>query len=94
MSRRNPFWFLFYNLVVVPLLYLGVQITRPFNAKVRRGYHEHRGLFQRLNDIRKNLPSQHKLIVLHCASAGEFEAARPGKDRFRTSTLPTSPRPD
>ena len=77
MRNRHPFWFLFYNAVVIPLIYLGMQAIRPFNAKVRQGIQEHRGLFQRLHEIKQRQKPDLRTIVIHCASAGEFEAARP-----------------
>jgi len=77
MKNRHPFWFLFYNFVVIPALFIGLQIARLFNPKVRQGILGRKDLFRRLIEVKKNLPDNRKLILIHCASAGEFEAARP-----------------
>ncbi|TKJ40019.1 hypothetical protein CEE37_09795 [candidate division LCP-89 bacterium B3_LCP] len=81
--RTNPFWFIFYNIVVIPLLYVAIQVTRPFNAKVRKGIQEHKGLFKKLADIKNEIDSGRRVVVMHCASAGEFEAARPVLKKLR-----------
>lgn len=77
MSKRHPFWFLLYNVAIIPSLYLVLQVARLFNAKVKQGIRERRGLFGRLIEQRTAVPDGHKLVVIHSASAGEFEAARP-----------------
>ena len=77
MKNRHPFWFLFYNFAVIPALFIGLQIARLFNPKVRQGIQGRKDLFRRLTEVKKNLPDNRKLILIHCASAGEFEAARP-----------------
>lgn len=77
MNFPHVFWFIIYNTIVIPLLFLGIQIVRPFNSKVRQGIQEHRGLFSQLLDIKKRQKPGIRIIFIHCASAGEFEAARP-----------------
>jgi 3-deoxy-D-manno-octulosonic-acid transferase len=77
MSKSNPFWFLLYNSIAIPVLYVGAQIARLFNSKIKRGIKERKGLFRRLVEIRRSLPEEKRIIVVHCASAGELEAARP-----------------
>lgn len=77
MRRHHPFWFLFYNLALIPTLFLGIQVARLFNPKIRQGIQERRGLFQKLARLKQQQSPDSDLIVIHCASAGEFEAARP-----------------
>ncbi|MCX6640883.1 MAG: hypothetical protein NTW14_10450 [bacterium] len=77
MRRYHPFWFSFYNFVIIPALFLGAQIARFFNSKVNEGIKGRRGLFRRLKEIKAGIPATRKIVVIHCASAGEFEAARP-----------------
>ncbi len=77
MSQFGFLWFTLYNGVVIPVLYIGAQIAGLFNPKIKRGIRERRGLFQRLTGIRRSLPDERRVVVVHCASAGEFEAARP-----------------
>ncbi|MFH1862316.1 MAG: glycosyltransferase N-terminal domain-containing protein [bacterium] len=77
MKKRHPFWFLFYNFIAIPVIYFGLQIARFFNSKIREGIVGRRGLFRDLADVKRKLSPNQRLIVIHCASAGEFEAARP-----------------
>jgi 3-deoxy-D-manno-octulosonic-acid transferase len=77
MGKRHPFWFLLYNIAIIPTLYLALQVARFLNAKIKQGIRERRGLFRRLIEQRDAIPEDRKLIIIHAASAGEFEAARP-----------------
>lgn len=87
MKNHHFFWFFFYNLAVIPTLFMGLQIARIFNRKVHQGIVERRGLFRRLNEANGVLSDGRQIIVIHCASAGEFEAARPVLTALR-SRLP------
>lgn len=71
------FWRLFYNIIVVPLGWLGFQIAGVLNAKVRRGIRGRRGLFPRLEERLRVLDPAAKRIWFHSASLGEFEQAKP-----------------
>jgi 3-deoxy-D-manno-octulosonic-acid transferase len=77
MKKSHPFWFLAYNLVILPALYFGAQIAGLFNHKVRESIRGRRGLTDRLREIKSKLPANRKVIIIHSASAGEFEAAKP-----------------
>jgi 3-deoxy-D-manno-octulosonic-acid transferase len=77
MKISQSFWFILYNLAVIPVLYVGMQIARFFNAKVSEGIRGRAGLFHRLAKAKSDLEPGRRFIVIHCASAGEFEAARP-----------------
>ncbi|MBU1882059.1 hypothetical protein KKA08_08485 [bacterium] len=83
MKNFHPIWRLAYNAAIIPSLYLSLQVARLFNKKVQAGIKEREGLFERLEEIRRQIPENHSVIVIHCASAGEFEAARPLLDAFR-----------
>ncbi len=74
---RGWFWFYFYNIVIIPLLFAAMEIARLFLPKVRDGIRERRGLFSSLRDAGSKLEAGRRFIVIHCTSAGEFEAARP-----------------
>ncbi|RJP77196.1 MAG: hypothetical protein C4524_08715 [Candidatus Zixiibacteriota bacterium] len=77
MNVPPSFWYGFYNLVCIPLLYVGMQVARIFTPKVREGIRGRVGLFRRLAQARDALEPGRRFVVIHCASAGEFEAARP-----------------
>lgn len=71
------FWFYFYNIFIIPLLFAAMEIARLFLPKVRDGIRERRGLFPSLRAAGSKLESGRRFVVIHCTSAGEFEAARP-----------------
>ncbi len=77
MKNGRIFWSFIYNIIVIPVLLLGMQAARFFNPKVREGIRGRRGLFGRLLQARAELEPGRQFIVIHCTSAGEFEAARP-----------------
>ena len=73
----KKFWFLFYNLLIVPVLYLGVQIAGLYNKKVKRGIKGRRRLFEELIINSAAIRKANKLIWFHSSSLGEFEQAKP-----------------
>jgi len=83
MKRYHPFWFLLYNGLVIPVLFLGMHLARLFNPKVRAGIRERKGLFRKLKEAHANLEPGRRIIVIHCTSAGELEAARPVLERLK-----------
>ena len=64
-----------YNLLIIPLLYIGFRFGGLFNAKIRTGIKGRKKLFERLindlQDVRKNR------VWFHISSYGEFEQAKP-----------------
>jgi 3-deoxy-D-manno-octulosonic-acid transferase len=68
-------WQALYNVVVIPLLWMGAHAAL-FNSKIRRGLYGRRNLFQQLErDVQK---LKHKRrIWFHSSSMGEFEQAKP-----------------
>src|ERR1035437_1207453 len=73
----KKFWFLFYNLLIVPVLYLGVQIAGLYSKKVKRGIKGRRRLFEELIINSAAIRKANKLIWFHSSSLGEFEQAKP-----------------
>jgi 3-deoxy-D-manno-octulosonic-acid transferase len=73
----KKFWFLFYNLLIVPILYLGVQIAGLYSKKVKRGIKGRRRLFEELIINSAAIRKANKLIWFHSSSLGEFEQAKP-----------------
>jgi 3-deoxy-D-manno-octulosonic-acid transferase len=73
----KKFWFLFYNLFIVPVLYLGVRIAGLYNNKVKRGIKGRRRIFEELIINAAAIRKSNKLIWFHSSSLGEFEQAKP-----------------
>jgi 3-deoxy-D-manno-octulosonic-acid transferase len=65
-----------YNLVVLPIIYLLLILAMPFNQKIRKGILGRFGLYRKLRSFRQKYPD-HRLVVLHSASMGEFEHTKP-----------------
>ena len=73
----KKFWFLFYNLLIVPIFYLGVRIAGLYNIKVKRGIKGRRRIFEELIINSAAIHKANKLIWFHSSSLGEFEQAKP-----------------
>ena len=73
----KKFWFLIYNLLIVPVLYLGVQIIGSYNKKVKRGIIGRQRIFEELIVNSAAIQKANKLIWFHSSSLGEFEQAKP-----------------
>lgn len=69
--------FLFYNVIVVPLLTCGLWFAAFFNAKARAGREGRRGQFPKIAALLAGIPHGGKRILFHCTSVGECEQALP-----------------
>ena len=69
--------FLFYNLFIIPLLYSLFKILAFFNKKIKRGIIGREKLFSRLASQLDKCKNRQGTILVHAASMGEFEQARP-----------------
>lgn len=71
-------WFLIYDVVVVPLLWVAIRIAAGFKRKIRRGIRGRRHLWTKLQWQINRLPSaSNKRVWFHSSSMGEFEQAKP-----------------
>ena len=71
-------YFLIYNLLVYPLAFAVFHIYALFNRKFRRGIAGRYRSFRRVKAFLRSLgPEKPEIFLLHCASMGEFEHARP-----------------
>lgn len=70
-------WKIFYNVVVVPIMWSGFGIYTLFNSKAKRARLGRKGLLQRLKNEISKLEDNHKRIWFHSSSMGEFEQAKP-----------------
>ena len=70
-------WWLSYNLIVIPLLYLFFWIAKFFNKKINDGFKKRRVQNHKLIEKMGALDKSKKMIWFHSASLGEFEQAKP-----------------
>jgi len=70
-------WFVLYNLLIVPLLFVGFQLAAWFAPKVRAGIRGRASLLDEIaRQLRDHSPQQLR-VWIHAASVGEYEQARP-----------------
>jgi 3-deoxy-D-manno-octulosonic-acid transferase len=67
---------LIYNAFILPLLRGGFYLLSPFVSKIRNGLAGRVGLIKRVQSFTTRRAAA-KLVLFHCASAGELEALRP-----------------
>ena len=75
----RTFWFVIYNFLGVPALWLIFFIYSVFNSKVREGFKSRRDLFSKLDEslsvLDKNFKG--KRVLIHSSSLGEYQQAIP-----------------
>jgi 3-deoxy-D-manno-octulosonic-acid transferase len=76
MMGRRLLWQQAYNILVIPLLWLGFHAAAWFDSKVRRGIQGRERLFDALREKTTGLPTGRRVWV-HSSSMGEFEQAKP-----------------
>ncbi len=72
----SSFWKIFYNLIVLPLLWGVIRLLGVVKRKVRRGIRARKGLFDALRQQLDTLAAG-KRVWFHASSMGEFEQAKP-----------------
>jgi len=70
-------WFVFYNLLAVPLLFAGFHVGAWFSPKIRAGIKGRSSLLNEVGRQLRALSPQRPRIWIHAASMGEYEQARP-----------------
>ncbi len=70
-------WYLFYNSIVIPLLYVMIYFAGFFNKKIRNGINDRKKLFENLIINVMGLNRSKKMLWFHSSSMGEFEQAKP-----------------
>ncbi len=73
----NKVWYLIYNYVVFPLLFVGVHFLALFNKKIKKGLTERKKLIENLIINLADLDRSKKTVWFHSSSLGEFEQAKP-----------------
>ncbi|MHB8852877.1 MAG: 3-deoxy-D-manno-octulosonic acid transferase [Ignavibacteriaceae bacterium] len=70
-------WYILYNFLIIPFLYLVIRFLGFFNNKVKRGIKGRDRIFEELILNSATLDKSKKLIWFHSSSLGEFEQAKP-----------------
>ncbi len=71
------FWSIVYNFLFLPLFWLAAKLFSLFNNKLKTGFKARKDLFKYLNTKILTLDPAKKNVMIHCASLGEFEQAKP-----------------
>lgn len=74
---KQAFWFGLYNILFVPLGFLGLHLSGLFSRKVRAGLAGRKTLFQTIEAFNRTRDHSRPLFLIHCASLGEYEMAQP-----------------
>lgn len=70
-------WYILYNYVILPCLYVLIRIFALFNEKTKRGIEGRKRIFEELIVSAASLDKSKTLIWFHSSSMGEFEQAKP-----------------
>ncbi|MFZ0455108.1 MAG: glycosyltransferase N-terminal domain-containing protein [Ignavibacteriaceae bacterium] len=70
-------WFVFYNLIIIPFLYVSSRIVGIFNEKMRKGIIGRKRIFENLILDALSIDKSKKMLWFHSSSLGEFEQAKP-----------------
>jgi 3-deoxy-D-manno-octulosonic-acid transferase len=79
-------WKFLYNLLIIPPLYLLLQLGALFNHKIKRGIKGRKRIFEELVLNAASLDKSKKLIWFHSSSLGEFEQAKPIIEKLKKDT--------
>lgn len=79
------FWSIVYNLSFIPVFWTGAKIISLFNNKLKAGFRGRKELLKHLKTKMAALDQNKKNILIHCASLGEFEQAKPIIDELDKS---------
>ena len=75
-------WFVIYNIIGVPFLWVFFRLYSLFNSKVKEGFKKRRDLFSNL-DRSLSVSEKNKRVLIHSSSLGEFQQALPIVEEFR-----------
>lgn len=73
----KSFWFIVYNVLVLPLMILASNILSLFNRKIKTGLAGRKAVLRRVEKFVALRGKQTPLILFHCASMGEYEQIKP-----------------
>ena len=67
----------FYNVIVVPIMYIVFIVGSIFNKKIKQGWDGRKNYFNNARKIANSIPSTAKIYLFHSSSVGEWEQAVP-----------------
>ncbi len=79
----SQIFFVIYNIIIVPLLFISVHIAGLFNAKIKKGLVGRRGLLLNLKSRIDTLAKKQPRLWMHISSAGEYEQGKPVIEEFK-----------
>jgi len=77
----NRFWYISYNLIILPFLYGIAKLLALYNPNIRESIIKRKNLWERLEGQISKRNWQKPLLWFHVASAGEFLQAKPVIER-------------
>jgi 3-deoxy-D-manno-octulosonic-acid transferase len=66
-----------YNFIIIPFLYIGLEVVSVFNKKLRRSVQARSGIIESLNKNRLALNPYRITVLFHCSSMGEYKQIIP-----------------
>ncbi len=75
-------YFIIYNFLFIPVFFLIIHIVAIFHPKVRNGITGRYFIYSKLREAKERLAGQ-AVMVIHCASMGEFEHIKPFLLKFK-----------
>ena len=75
--RFVMFWQFFYNMLVVPTMFIGFHSARCYNPKIQEGIKGRKRVFAELTNQLQTARRLKKTVWFHFTSVGEFEQAKP-----------------
>jgi len=77
----KKFWYIIYNTIGIPAIWLFFNIYSVFNSKVKEGLKGRRDLFSELDKSLSSF-SPKKNVIIHSSSLGEYQQALPLVQEF------------
>ena len=75
---QELFWFILYNSIIVPLMWVSFHLGGFFNRKIRHGIRGRQVIWKSIDQFLAETGKPiHPLLVFHSASLGEYEQIRP-----------------
>lgn len=71
------FWRIVYNVLVLPVMFIGFHVAACFNHKIREGIIGRRDVFKKLTYQLNKARNLEKTVWFHFTSVGEFEQVKP-----------------
>ena len=70
-------WFIFYNLIIFPILFIASSILSLFNLKIKKGLAGKKRSLTIIKEYSNKITCDSKCVLFHCASLGEYEQIKP-----------------